>query len=63
MYGAIWRALPGPAFIKLLFALIFIAAIAISLVAWVFPWIDAMLMPQDVTLGEAAVAWASAVAG
>lgn len=63
MYGSIWRALPGPWPVKLLYALIFLAAIAIALVAWVFPWIDALLMPQDgITVGDAA-ATARAAAG
>lgn len=52
MYGAIWRALPGPWPVKLLFALIFVAAIVIALVAWVFPWADLQFVPQEeVTVG------------
>ncbi|MBN6778692.1 hypothetical protein JRG19_09125 [Pseudoclavibacter alba] len=54
MYGAIWRALPGPWFVKLLFALIFIVTAIIVLVAWVFPWADLMFLPQDVTVGALA---------
>lgn len=57
MYGAIWRALPGAWPVKLLFSLIFLAAIVIALAAWVFPWADAVLLPQEgITVGEAAVA-------
>lgn len=54
MYGAIWRALPGPWFVKTLFALIFLVTVLIVLVAWVFPWADLMFLPQDVTVGALA---------
>lgn len=52
MYGALWRALPGPWPVKLLFMLVLIAAVLAACVLWLFPWIDAtFLAPQDVTVG------------
>lgn len=43
MYGAFWRALPGPTFIKLLIVLILLAAIIYGLFEYGFPWIEPYL--------------------
>ncbi len=52
MYGALWRVLPGPWPVKLLIALVVIAAVLYGLVFYAFPWADALLTPQnDVTVG------------
>ncbi|GAA1858736.1 hypothetical protein [Brevibacterium marinum] len=37
MYGLIWRLLPGNWFVKLIFALILIAAVVLLLMQYVFP--------------------------
>ncbi|EKU46119.1 hypothetical protein C272_12747 [Brevibacterium casei S18] len=37
MYAFIWRLLPGPWFVKLVFALILIAAVVLLLMQYVFP--------------------------
>ncbi|MDN5634374.1 hypothetical protein [Brevibacterium sandarakinum] len=37
MYGLIWRVLPGNWFVKLIFALILIAAVVLLLMQYVFP--------------------------
>lgn len=53
MYGAIWRAIPGPWPIKLLVYLILIAAALYALVTWVFPWVDTnIVLPntEDITM-------------
>jgi hypothetical protein len=50
MYASLWRVLPGPWFVKLVLFLILIAAVVYALVTWVFPWVDLMLNPQDVTV-------------
>lgn len=52
MYGALWRVLPGPWFVKLLIVLVAVAALLTVCVLWVFPWIDALLAPEDVTVTE-----------
>lgn len=52
MYGALWRALPGPWWVRLLILLVAAAAILTALVYWVFPVIDQMVAPQDVTVDE-----------
>jgi hypothetical protein len=52
MYGALWRVLPGPWWVRLLILLIAAAAILAALVYWVFPVVDQMVAPQDVTVDE-----------
>ena len=46
MYGAIWRILPGPAWLKAIEALILVTGIVAVLFLWVFPW-AAPLLPFD----------------
>lgn len=53
MYGAIWRAIPGPWPVKLFVYLILIAAVLYALVTWVFPWVDTeIVLPntEDITM-------------
>ena len=50
MYGALWRVLPGPWWLRVLILLIAAAAILTALVYWVFPVVDQMVAPQDVTV-------------
>ena len=50
MYGALWRVLPGPWWVRLLIVLVLLAAVLAALVFWVFPWIDQFVTPQDVTV-------------
>jgi hypothetical protein len=52
MYAALWRVLPGPWWVRLFILLVLAAAILTALVLWVFPVIDQMVAPQDVTVDE-----------
>ena len=52
MYGAFWRALPGPALIKLLIILILLAAIVYALFEYVFPWLEPYLPLNESTIEE-----------
>ncbi|MBT2497788.1 hypothetical protein J7E25_01635 [Agromyces sp. ISL-38] len=52
MYGALWRVLPGPVWLRIILVLILAAAVVFALFTWVFPLIDAALNPIDVTVGE-----------
>jgi len=52
MYGALWRVLPGPWWVRLLLVLALVAAIVAALVFWVFPFVDQFVTPQDVTVEE-----------
>ena len=46
MYGAIWRVLPGPAWLKAIEAMVLILAVVAVLFLWVFPAI-APSLPFD----------------
>jgi len=52
MYGALWRVLPGPVWLRILLVLVLLAAVLYSLVEWVFPWVDQFVAPQDVTVEQ-----------
>ncbi|HZK06401.1 MAG TPA: hypothetical protein VFC82_11250 [Actinomycetaceae bacterium] len=53
MYAAIWRALPGPTWLRVIQVAILIAVVVLVLFTWVFPAI-APYMPfyeSEVTVG------------
>ena len=50
MYGALWRVLPGPAWLRVLMLLVLAAAVLYGLVFWVFPWVQTLMTPLDVTV-------------
>lgn len=50
MYGALWRVLPGPWWVRVLILLVAVAAILAACVYWVFPIVDEWVAPQDVTV-------------
>lgn len=51
MYAAIWRALPGPTWLRAIEAVVLIAAVVAVLFVWVFPWLAQYLHLYDVTVG------------
>ncbi len=52
MYGALWRVLPGPAWLRVIFVVILVAAVLTACVLWVFPWVETLVTPQEVTVGS-----------
>lgn len=50
MYAALWRVLPGPWWLRVLFLLVLAAAAVAALVTWVFPPVAEWLNPVDVTV-------------
>lgn len=50
MYGALWRVLPGPWFVRIVILLVLLVAVLFALVEWVFPYVDQFIAPQDVTV-------------
>jgi hypothetical protein len=52
MYGAIWRILPGPVWVRIILVLVLVAAVLYSLVEWIFPWVDQFVAPQDATVEQ-----------
>jgi hypothetical protein len=51
MYGWIWRHLPGPPAMRLLQALMLMAAVVTLLLLVVFPWVEPRLPFNAVTTG------------
>lgn len=51
MYAAIWRALPGPTWVKVVEAVLLVAAAVAVLFLWVFPWLAGYVEFYDVTVG------------
>ncbi len=47
IFPAIWRILPGPAWLRVLLLLIVIAAIVMALFTWVYPWFSVTFDIQD----------------
>ena len=50
MYGALWRVLPGPVWLRIILMLLLVAAVVFALFTWVFPWVDGLLNPINVTV-------------
>lgn len=52
MYAALWRALPGPRWVRALLCLLLAAAVVAACFAWVFPAVAEVLPFNDNTVGE-----------
>jgi len=52
MYGALWRILPGPVWVRILILLALATVVVLALVVWVFPYVDQLIAPQDVTVEQ-----------
>ncbi len=52
MYGALWRALPGPAWFRVIILVVLAAGVLAACIAWVFPWAQEYIFPQDVTVQQ-----------
>ena len=50
MYAGLWRILPGPWWLRLFFLLILAAAALYGMFFYLFPWISAFVVPQEVTV-------------
>ncbi|GAA4368643.1 hypothetical protein [Agromyces bauzanensis] len=50
MYAALWRVLPGPARLRVILLLLIAAAVVFALFTWVFPWVDGIVNPFEVTV-------------
>jgi len=54
MYGALWRILPGPAWVRVLILVLLVAAILTACVLWVFPWVERTFFIETATVGGSA---------
>jgi hypothetical protein len=51
MYAALWRILPGPAWLRVIILLAAAVGILYGLFWHVFPWISHIITPQESTIG------------
>ncbi|GAA3729263.1 hypothetical protein GCM10022239_02460 [Leifsonia bigeumensis] len=52
MYGALWRVLPGPIWVRVLILLVALAGVLFCLQEWVFPWVNSLIPIPDATVTE-----------
>ena len=52
MYAALWHALPGPIWVRVLLALALAAGALYVLATWGFPWVETVITNQEVTVGN-----------
>jgi len=52
MYLSIWRFLPGPLWVRILTVVVLVAIVLAVLVLWVFPLVNELFVPPEVTVGE-----------
>ena len=52
MYAALWRALPGPVWVKILELVVVTIAVVAVLMAFVFPVIADFFFGEESTLGQ-----------
>lgn len=50
MYGYLWRALPGPAWLKTLIMIAIAVAVFFLLMEVVFPWVSSIMPYNDVSI-------------
>ncbi len=55
MYAALWHILPGPWWLRVLLLVLLLAAVLFVLATWVFPWVDTLVNPQNVTVDQTAI--------
>ena len=56
MYGAIWRALPGPTLVRALISILLALGVVAALFLWVFPWAEQHLPFLNVTVDQGSAA-------
>jgi hypothetical protein len=52
MYSLLWRLIPGPVWFRLIVAAALAIGVLAALAFWVFPFVDHLLAPQEVTVQE-----------
>ena len=52
MYGALWRVLPGPWFVRLLLLVLLIAIVLAACFYFIFPWVNTLLGTPEVTVEQ-----------
>ena len=55
MYAALWRVLPGPAFVRVLLLLVLLAAVVLLCFEWLFPLVASWLPYDETTVDTTGV--------
>ncbi len=50
MYAALWRALPGPLWLRIVMLAALAAAVLAALMLWVFPFVNQLVTPVEATV-------------
>ncbi len=50
MYAALWRVIPGPAWVRVLLLVLLAAAVVAACFTWVFPAIEPYMPFTDITV-------------
>ena len=51
MYAALWRSLPGPAWLRALLCLVLAALVVAACITRLFPWVSTLLPFTESTVG------------
>jgi len=51
VYAALWRSLPGPAWVRALLCLVLVALVVAACFTWLFPWVSTLLPFTESTVG------------
>jgi hypothetical protein len=52
MYGALWRLMPGPIWLRVVLMVLFFAVILAVLILFVFPWLNTFVNVNNNTVGQ-----------
>lgn len=52
MYSALWKIIPGPLWARILIVIAAAAIVIGLLMMFVFPWVDTIVTPRDVTVEQ-----------
>jgi hypothetical protein len=52
MYAALWRRIPGPVWFRIVTLVVLAALVLTACVLWVFPIVDQLTTPQNVTVDQ-----------
>lgn len=52
MYAFLWRLLPGPLWVRILLAILLVAAALACMVLYLFPWLNTFLNAYEVTVEQ-----------
>jgi hypothetical protein len=52
MYAALWKLIPGPLWLRVVVVTVLAALVLTACVLWMFPLVDQLTTPQNVTVGQ-----------